>query len=109
MDNSLTLKILVRLNLHYPQAQRTPSELQVLAKDWAEDLQGYSDVVVLEAVKRYRRVSPYFPTIADILLHCREVEEDRQRERDRLALPVAVGVSPERAKWWIRKILKREG
>lgn len=105
----MTLKLLTRLNLHYPQAQRTPSELQVLAIDWAEDLQGYSDSVVFEAVKRYRRTMPYFPTIADILRHCRELEDEVRRERDRMALPMMKPVSPERSKWWIEKILQREG
>ena len=45
------LQLLVNLALHYPQAGRTPAQLQILAEDWAEDLAEFSPGVVEKAVK----------------------------------------------------------
>lgn len=67
------LQLLVNLALHYPQAARTPAQLQVLAEDWADDLSEFSAEIVERAVKRYRRESPYFPTVADIWSRCDEL------------------------------------
>ena len=50
-----TLQLLVNLALHYPQAGRTPAQLQILAEDWAEDLAEFSPETVERAVKQYRR------------------------------------------------------
>ena len=60
------LQLLVNLALHYPQAGRTPAQLQILAEDWAEDLAEFSPETVERAVKQYRRECAYFPTVADI-------------------------------------------
>ena len=78
------LQLLVNLALHYPQAGRTPAQLQILAEDWAEDLAEFSPGTVEKAVKRYRRESPYFPTVADIWARC---DEMRTALADALALP----------------------
>ena len=48
------LQLLVNLALHYPQAGRTPAQLQILAEDWAEDLAEFSPETVERAVKHYR-------------------------------------------------------
>lgn len=109
MNRDQVLELLCKLSILYPQARRTPEELDFLADEWAEDLAKFDWAVVDLAYKRYRRASSFFPTIAEILQRCREVEEEKEREQGRLALPMAVGVSPERAKWWIGKILQRKG
>ena len=82
-----TLQLLVNLALHYPQAGRTPAQLQILAEDWAEDLAEFSPDVVERAVKRYRRESAYFPTVADIWARCDEFRQGAEAQADMLALP----------------------
>lgn len=67
------LQLLVNLALHYPQAGRTPAQLQILAEDWAEDLAEFSPETVERAVKQYRRECAYFPTVADIWARCDEL------------------------------------
>ena len=74
-----TLQLLVNLALHYPQAGRTPAQLQILAEDWAEDLAEFSPETVERAVKQYRRNSAYFPTVADIWAHCDELRRGEAR------------------------------
>ena len=81
------LQLLVNLALHYPQAGRTPAQLQILAEDWAEDLAEFSPGTVEKAVKRYRRESPYFPTVADIWARCDELRRGETALADALALP----------------------
>lgn len=76
-----TLQLLVNLALHYPQAGRTPAQLQILAEDWAEDLAEFSPETVERAVKQYRRNSAYFPTVADIWAHCDELPAGEKRRR----------------------------
>lgn len=83
-----TLQLLVNLALHYPQAGRTPAQLQILAEDWAEDLAEFSPEVVERAVRLYRRESPYFPTVADIWARCDEMRRGAEaRLADAQALP----------------------
>lgn len=82
------LPLLVNLAIHYPQACRTPAQLQILAEDWAEDLAEFSPDVVTQAVKQYRRESAYFPTVADIWARCDELRRDLEAmARERQALP----------------------
>lgn len=83
-----TLQLLVNLALHYPQAGRTPAQLQILAEDWAEDLAEFSPDVVERAVKLYRRESPYFPAVADIWARCDAMRRSAEaRLVDAQALP----------------------
>ena len=84
---NFTLQLLVNLALHYPQAGRTPAQLQILAEDWAEDLAEFSPEMVEKAVKRYRRESAYFPTVADIRARCEELRRGEAARADTLALP----------------------
>lgn len=85
---NFTLQLLVNLALHYPQAGRTPAQLQILAEDWAEDLAEFSPDMVERAVKLYRRESPYFPTVADIWARCDEMRRGAEaRLVDVQALP----------------------
>ena len=76
------LQLLVNLALHYPQAGRTPAQLQILTEDWAEDLAEFSPETVERAVKQYRRECAYFPTVADIWARC-----DEAARADALAPP----------------------
>ena len=71
------LQLLVNLALHYPQAGRTPAQLQILAEDWAEDLAEFSPETVERAVKQYRRECAYFPTVADIWARCERIAAGR--------------------------------
>ena len=82
-NQDFTLQLLVNLALHYPQAGRTPAQLQILAEDWAEDLAEFSPETVERAVKQYRRECAYFPTVADIWARCDEL----RRGEAALALP----------------------
>ena len=81
------LQLLVNLALHYPQAGRTPAQLQILAEDWAEDLAEFSPGTVEKAVKRYRRESPYFPTHVVVGGRCAELRRGETALADALALP----------------------
>ena len=77
------LMTLTRLALHYPQAGRTPAQLQVLAADWAEDLAAFPQATVDLAVRSYRRRSAFFPAVADIVAEC----EALRRGEEASALP----------------------
>lgn len=109
MHNSdFMLQLLVNLALHYPQAGRTPAQLQILAEDWAEDLAEFSSNVVEKAVKRYRRESSYFPTVADIWARCDELRWEETAQADGLALPEQTKTLDERCEEgaeWCAKIL----
>ncbi len=61
--------------------------MQILAEDWAEDLAEFSPEMVEKAVKRYRRESAYFPTVADIRARCEELRRGEAARADTLALP----------------------
>lgn len=102
------LQLLVNLALHYPQAGRTPAQLQILAEDWAEDLAEFSPGTVEKSVKRYRRESPYFPTVADIWARCDELRRGETALADALALPERTKTFDERCEEgadWCAKIL----
>ena len=76
-----TLQLLVNLALHYPQAGRTPAQLQILA---------------------------YFPTVADIWAHCDELRRGETAQADALALPERTKTFDERCEEgadWCAKIL----
>lgn len=103
-----TLQLLVNLALHYPQAGRTPAQLQILAEDWAEDLAEFSPETVERAVKQYRLNSAYFPTVADIWAHCDELRRGETAQADALALPERTKTFDERCEEgadWCAKIL----
>jgi hypothetical protein len=76
---------MVRLSLCYPQAKRTPEELEVLCDIWFEDLCRLSNAEFLGAVKDHRTQSEFFPTIAEI--NKRAAEFCRQRDLNRPRLP----------------------
>ena len=85
-NQDFTLQLLVNLALHYPQAGRTPAQLQILAEDWAEDLAEFSPETVERAVKQYRRECAYFPTVAYIWARCDELRRGEAARADALAL-----------------------
>lgn len=87
LTTNTTLPLLVNLALHYPQAGRTPAQLQILAEDWAEDLACFPVAVVAEAARQHRRESAFFPTVAEIRSRCENVQRGRQALAAALALP----------------------
>ena len=107
-NQDFTLQLLVNLALHYPQAGRTPAQLQILAEDWAEDLAEFSPETVERAVKQYRRECAYFPTVADIWARCDELRRGETALADALALPERTKTFDERCEEgadWCAKIL----
>lgn len=56
--------------------------MRILAEDWAEDLAAFPPEIVERAVKRYRRESPYFPTVADIWKRCEELRRGLEARRE---------------------------
>ena len=82
--------------------------MRILAEDWAEDLAEFSPGVVEKAVKRYRRESAYFPTVADIWARCDELRRGETVRADALALPEQAVTLDERCEEgadWCAKIL----
>lgn len=92
--DSLTL-----LTTLYPHAGYLKSQVLLLADVWAEDLAAYPAETIREAVLRHRRSSPHFPTPADMIRLCAEVEDEREASarltRARLALPEPLELSDE--------------
>ena len=66
------LQLLVNLALHYPQAGRTPAQLQILAEDWAEDLAEFSP----ETIPASSDAKTFIPSVKSIV-------NARQREINR--------------------------
>lgn len=81
------LRSLTALNLHYPQAGRSPQELQSLAQDWQEDLAQFSPQVIAQAVKFARRELDYFPTTRQMIELCARAKGELERWQARQALP----------------------
>ena len=78
------------LNLTYPQHYRhlQSDDVLVLLKLWELDFHRYSDDALKKAVMDARRECKYYPTVAEIIDHCRTYEDgyadfaDIIRERD---------------------------
>lgn len=78
------------LNIAYPQHYRHLDEKNVLLllKFWEHDFRRFSDDTLKKAVIDARRECRYFPTIAELIDHCRTYEDgydnlgDIVRERD---------------------------
>lgn len=100
------LPLLVNLAIHYPQAGRTPAQLQVLAEDWAEDLAPFAPETVEQAVKHCRRESAYFPTVADISARCAELRHALEAVRERQGLPESTQTLDERCEAGIAECAK---
>lgn len=96
-DLNTILPLLINMALHYPQACRTPAQLQILAEDYAEDLADYSMPVVEQAFRRHRKTSAYFPTVADIRRQCALVQHEQEMLKERFALPASVRTVDEQA------------
>lgn len=63
---------IAKLNAIYPNPQ--PADvLKVRASVWMEDLGYLSEEMFLSSVKLHRRISKFFPTVADILECYRDV------------------------------------
>ena len=60
-------KVLVRLSLYYPQAKRTPGEIEQLSKMWMEDVGHIPEDRFLKCVQLHRQRSAFFPVGVDIL------------------------------------------
>lgn len=81
------LRTLTALNLHFPQAGRTPDELMQLARDWAEDLSAFDARVLDQAVKMARRELEFFPSTRQMIELCSRAKGELDRWRERNALP----------------------
>ena len=81
------LRIVTALNLHFPQAGRSPQELQSLAQDWCEDLANFSPQVIAQAVKLARRELDFFPSTRQMIEFCGRAQGELDRWQARQALP----------------------
>lgn len=98
----------------YPHAGYLKAQVLLLADVWAEDLAAYPAETIREAVLRHRRASPHFPTVADMLRMCAEVEDEWEANarlnRARLALPEPLELSDEqreRNRRWGAEVIAR--
>lgn len=107
MPNEKTIMLeLHKLNLRLsPSQAKTPDELQVMTDMLMEDLEGWGDLRFIQAVKAYRKSSPWMPTGADL------IRVDAELPRPIKAEPMAIEMSPEQVKVqaarnvaWSRKI-----
>lgn len=76
---------LKRLSFAYPNSPKLDDELVILADLWVEDLGHLPEQDFLEAIRRHRKQSRFFPTPSELLEHYRWIVEERARNR--LALP----------------------
>lgn len=74
------IAMLARLANHRSK-ERSPQEWQMIFEDYAEDLSEFSDAHVAESLKEHRRVSNFFPSIAELRARCLSL---RQRDKYRL-------------------------
>lgn len=82
MERDKVLNLLCKFSVHYPQARRTPTELDFLADEWLEDIGHFEEEVVDAAYRRYRRSRPYFPTVFEFLTICNGIVNARmEREK----------------------------
>ena len=113
MNTDEMLALLVRLNLHYPQTQRSPQELKILAEDFAERLKAFSRQNVIGAMHKHLGASRYFPTLADIVTLCEAIDEDarceRERQRSLPEAPKAEKVDDDGLTYWQRKCFEHFG
>ena len=78
------------LNLSYPQHYRHLEHHEVLTvlRLWEHDFRRFSDDTLKKAVTDARRECRYFPTVAELIEHCRTYDDgyenlwDAFRERD---------------------------
>lgn len=84
VDVSDMKRHLMRLALHFPQAQRTDVQLNVLAEDYARALACYPPEVVQTARERIQENERFFPCIAVFRDYCCTVATERRREREAL-------------------------
>ena len=105
------LRVLSRLNLHFPRTGRTAAELDQLAGDWAADLARYPLSVVERAAVCARRECEAFPSTACMITLCARALGELQRyQARRMSLPEsssAVEANRQRGILWCRKILEQ--
>ena len=105
------LRVLARLNLHFPRTGRTAAELEQIAGDWAADLARYPLTVVERAAVCARRECEYFPSTAMMVTLCaRSLGELERYQARRMALPessTAVEANRQRGMLYCRQILAR--
>ena len=87
VTQSEMLRCLTALSLHFPQASRSPEELMIIARDWTEDLEGFSPQAVNQAVKLAIRELNFFPTTRQMIELCSRAQGDVDRLQARNALP----------------------
>jgi hypothetical protein len=72
--------------------------LQVKAKIFAEELEGWSLEAISRAFHQLRRKSRFFPALVDVLDECREAKRaiDRERNEALSRLPAPDDVPPDK-------------
>ena len=106
------LRILTALNLHFPQAGRSPEEMLSLAEDWAAEFAAFPMPVMEQAVKVCRRSQDFFPTTHQMLDYCARARGELDRYQQRMALPapdMTEAANLERGKRHCTAILVRLG
>ena len=97
------LRVLARLNLHFPQSGRSAAELAALAEDWCEDLAPFPLEVVERGLKYARRESRWFPSTALMIEFCSRAMGELRRHQERIALLAPDGdweANAERGRRW---------
>ena len=99
--------------LAYPGSGVTEEQVMGMAALWLEDLAHFSPEVITRAIRRHRRTSRWFPSIADAIAACKAIAEfDASR---RLALPEPhlpfeeqMAFNREQARAWLNRQRERE-
>jgi hypothetical protein len=72
---------LVKAFVAYPQAQRSPDELPVVLALWIEGCEDLEDQMLARAMAAHRKVSKFFPTVAEIIEQAQGIEREDRRAR----------------------------
>lgn len=68
MNKQIIKKALTRLAVYYPQAKRSPGEIEILTDMWEEDMGNMARDRFKECIRIHRKRSSFFPVCADLLL-----------------------------------------
>lgn len=67
MNKEIIKKELARLAVYYPQAKRSPDEIEILTDMWEEDIGHLAPDRFRECINIHRKRSSFFPVCADLL------------------------------------------
>lgn len=108
--------VLAPLTRHYPGLSLTPSHQQILAEDWCDDLAGYNMHEIIVATKLARRLEPFFPVTAKMLVYCETARKQIEDEKtlNRKALPAETHMNDEQRRTakeeraWVAELQRRK-